>query len=106
MAENGQMPRLVDAPGEMPPGAVRASRVISSVVRMQTARHLRRNPGSTRQEIASATGLNYNTLRHEIGILVEIGYVTSPKNGRNEAFTFDGQRFSRDLGELVGFLSE
>lgn len=106
MVENGAMPRLTGARDDMPTGAVRAQRVVSTVSRLEMARFLRRSPGVTRQEIADGTGLNYETVRKEIAQLAQLGYVRADGQGRNETWTFDGKRFGRDLGELFGYLSE
>ncbi|WP_424711954.1 hypothetical protein [Microbacterium sp. SLBN-111] len=106
MAENGAMPRLTGARAEMPDGAVRAQRVISTVNRIETARYLRRNPRSTRHEIAEGTGLNYESVRKELTNLADLGYVAVTGEGRGATFIFDGTLFSRDLGLLLGYLSE
>ncbi|KTR93128.1 hypothetical protein NS220_13485 [Microbacterium testaceum] len=106
MAENGAMPRLTGARDGMPEGAVRAQRVVSTVSRLELARFLRHSPGATRQEIADGSGLTYETVRKEIAHLVQLGYVSIDGQGRNERFTFDGKRYSRDLGQLFGYVGE
>ena len=105
MQDNGAMP-LLDPFEAMPEGAVRAQAVTSVVSRIEMARYLGKYPRSTRQQIAAGAGLKYETVRKEIALLVELGYVTTSGGRRHETYTLDGVRLSADLGALIGYISQ
>lgn len=105
---NGDMPRLVATPSDMPASAVRAQRVLAATTRIEVLRYLLSHPDSSSNEIVAGTGLPRETVRTALDDLEET-YVSGSvergkRRGRQVTFTIDRPMFAQDLGALQAYL--
>lgn len=107
---NGDVPRLNAASSEMPKGAERVHRALSTTTRLEVVRYLLQHPGSYIGAIIEGTALARPTVKHTLTDLESIGYVRVdyyvPGQRERQALAYRVNRaqLAKDLGEYQAYI--
>lgn len=109
VSQNGSMPARRERHTDMPLGADRAFRALSSRARIEVMKALGLQQDQTRPQLAEATGLTPATVRSALEDLEDLSYVTvseppGSRHGRPVTYRVNRTVFQGDLADLAAYV--